>query len=80
MDIFLTFALVFLLAWPLGLYIARFMRGERTFLDFLNPVERLLPPARPAPERAGRGAGHGLARLRPRDAVFQSGGRTGRLT
>ncbi len=39
MDIFLTFALVFLLAWPLGLYIARFMRGERTVLDFLNPVE-----------------------------------------
>jgi K+-transporting ATPase A subunit len=37
---FLTFLLVFLLAWPLGLYIARFMRGERTFLDFLNPLER----------------------------------------
>ena len=40
MITFLTFLLVFLLAWPLGLYIARFMRGERTFLDFLNPVER----------------------------------------
>ena len=40
MNTFLTFALVFLLAWPLGLYIARFMRGERTFLDFLNPIER----------------------------------------
>lgn len=40
MIIFLTFLLVFLLAWPLGHYIARFMRGERTLLDFLNPVER----------------------------------------
>jgi K+-transporting ATPase ATPase A chain len=38
---FLTFLLVFLLAWPLGLYIARFMRGERTLLDFLDPVERV---------------------------------------
>ncbi|WP_407538577.1 potassium-transporting ATPase subunit KdpA [Deinococcus radiomollis] len=41
MITFLTFLLVFLLAWPLGLYIARFMRGERTFLDFLNPLERV---------------------------------------
>ena len=40
MITFLTFLFVFLLAWPLGLYIARFMRGERTLLDFLNPVER----------------------------------------
>ena len=39
MITFLTFLSVFLLAWPLGLYIARFMRGERTFLDFLNPAE-----------------------------------------
>ena len=40
MITFLTFLLVFLLAWPLGLYISRFMRGERTLLDFLDPVER----------------------------------------
>jgi potassium-transporting ATPase potassium-binding subunit len=37
--IFLTYALVLLLAWPLGIYISRFVRGERTFSDFLNPVE-----------------------------------------
>ncbi|WP_425144742.1 potassium-transporting ATPase subunit KdpA [Deinococcus sp.] len=41
MTTFLVFALTLLLAWPLGLYIARFMRGERTPLDFLNPLERL---------------------------------------
>ncbi|ULH17015.1 potassium-transporting ATPase subunit KdpA (plasmid) [Deinococcus sp. KNUC1210] len=39
MTTFLTFGLTFLLAWPLGLYIARFMRGERTFLDVLKPLE-----------------------------------------
>ena len=41
MTTLLVFALTFLLAWPLGLYIARFMRGERTLLDFLNPLERV---------------------------------------
>lgn len=30
------------LAWPLGKYIARVYRGERTCLDFLKPVERLM--------------------------------------
>ncbi len=40
MNTFLTYLLVFLLAWPLGLYIARFMRGERTVLDVLAPLER----------------------------------------
>jgi len=39
-NTFLTFLVVFVLAWPLGLYTARFMRGERTLLDFLAPVER----------------------------------------
>lgn len=41
MDVVLTFALAFLLAWPLGRYMARVFRGERTFLDpLLNGLER----------------------------------------
>ncbi|MBC8044487.1 MAG: potassium-transporting ATPase subunit A [Rhizobacter sp.] len=35
------FALTVLLAIPLGAYIARVFRGERTWLDFLEPVENL---------------------------------------
>lgn len=34
------FALTLLLAVPLGRYIAKVFRGERTLLDFLSPVER----------------------------------------
>ncbi|EFA93206.1 K+-transporting ATPase, A subunit [Hoylesella buccalis ATCC 35310] len=30
------------LAWPLGKYIARVYKGERTYLDFMKPVERLM--------------------------------------
>ena len=36
-----TFFITVLLSYPLGRYIARVFKGERTFLDFLNPVERL---------------------------------------
>jgi potassium-transporting ATPase potassium-binding subunit len=43
MDIVLTFGLAFLLAWPIGRYMARVFAGEKTVLDgVFNPVERLL--------------------------------------
>ncbi len=41
MEVLLTYAAIFLLAWPLGIYMSRVFHGERTFLDpVLNPVER----------------------------------------
>ncbi len=40
-GVIVTFLLTLLLAWPLGNYIARVFNGERTFTDFLRPVERL---------------------------------------
>ncbi|CAN7197407.1 potassium-transporting ATPase subunit KdpA [Phenylobacterium sp. LjRoot225] len=41
-EILLTIALSVALAWPLGVYLARIWRGERTWLDpVLQPVERL---------------------------------------
>ncbi len=40
-DVVLTYALVFVLAWPLGRYMAKVFRNERTWLDpILNPLER----------------------------------------
>lgn len=30
------------LSYPLGMYIARVYKGEKTFLDFLNPLEQLI--------------------------------------
>jgi potassium-transporting ATPase potassium-binding subunit len=42
-EIFLVFALAIGLGWPLGLYLARVMRGERSVLDRLfGPVERTI--------------------------------------
>ena len=37
-----TFLLTVLLAIPLGRYIAKVFSGERTFMDFMNPVERFI--------------------------------------
>ncbi len=37
-----TFLLTVVLAFPLGKYIAKVFKGERTITDFLNPVERLI--------------------------------------
>ena len=37
-----TFLVTVVLAYPLGRYIAKVFKGERTFLDFLTPVERLI--------------------------------------
>ena len=41
-GVVLTFLITVLLAIPFGRYIARMFAGERTILDFLNPVERFL--------------------------------------
>ena len=41
MDIVLTYGLAFLIGWPLGLYMSKVFKGERTFADpVLNPLER----------------------------------------
>lgn len=37
-----TFLLSVLLAYPLGRYIARVFKGERTITDFINPVEKFI--------------------------------------
>jgi K+-transporting ATPase ATPase A chain len=41
-GIIITFILTVILAYPLGKYIAKVYGGERTILDFMNPVERLI--------------------------------------
>jgi K+-transporting ATPase ATPase A chain len=42
-DIILVFALAIGLGWPLGLYLARVMRGERSALDrVFRPLERVI--------------------------------------
>lgn len=41
-GVIVTFLLTVLLAYPLGKYIAKVFAGERTFTDFMNPVERFI--------------------------------------
>ena len=41
-GVIVTFLLTVLLAFPLGKYIAKVFSGEKTFLDFMNPVERFI--------------------------------------
>ena len=41
-GVILTFLLSIALAYPLGRYIARVFKGEKTLLDFLNPVEKAI--------------------------------------
>src|SRR5689334_11768147 len=41
-GIIFTFLITVALAYPLGKYIAKVFGGERTFTDFLNPVERFI--------------------------------------
>ncbi len=41
-GIVIIFLLTVLLAYPLGKYMARVFAGEKTFTDFLNPLERLI--------------------------------------
>ncbi|MEO7047987.1 MAG: potassium-transporting ATPase subunit KdpA, partial [Ferruginibacter sp.] len=37
-----SFLITILLAFPLGKYIAKVFNGERTFTDFMKPLERLI--------------------------------------
>ncbi len=41
-GVIVTFLITILLAIPLGKYIAKVFAGERTFMDFLNPLERFI--------------------------------------
>ncbi len=41
-GVILSFLITVLLAYPLGKYIAKVFSGERTVLDFLKPLERLI--------------------------------------
>jgi K+-transporting ATPase ATPase A chain len=42
LGVIVTFLITVLLAYPLGVYIARVFSGEKTFSDFLLPIERFL--------------------------------------
>jgi potassium-transporting ATPase potassium-binding subunit len=41
-GVLITFLITVLLAWPLGKYIAKVFKGERTITDFMNPVEKFI--------------------------------------
>jgi K+-transporting ATPase ATPase A chain len=41
-GIIFTYALTLVIAIPLGLYIARVFKGEKTWLDFMAPIERFI--------------------------------------
>ncbi|NML19582.1 potassium-transporting ATPase subunit KdpA [Pseudoflavitalea sp. G-6-1-2] len=41
-GVIVTFLITILLAFPLGKYIARIFKGERTITDFMNPLERII--------------------------------------
>lgn len=38
----IIFILTIVLAWPLGKYITKVFKGEKNFMDFMNPLERLI--------------------------------------
>lgn len=40
--VIVTFLLTVLLAFPLGKYIAKMFAGERTIINFMNPVEQFI--------------------------------------
>ncbi|GAA0530065.1 potassium-transporting ATPase subunit KdpA [Chitinophaga japonensis] len=42
LGVIVTYGLALLLAWPLGKYIAKVFKGEKTWSDFMAPLERLL--------------------------------------
>jgi K+-transporting ATPase ATPase A chain len=42
LGVIITFLLTVILAFPLGKYIAKVFKGERTITDFMNPLERLI--------------------------------------
>src|SRR5579863_6593696 len=41
-GVVVTFLVTVVLAYPFGRYIAKMFKGERTVLDFMSPVERLI--------------------------------------
>ena len=41
-GVILIFLLTVLLAYPLGKYIVKVFKGEKTFTDFMNPLERFI--------------------------------------
>jgi K+-transporting ATPase ATPase A chain len=41
-GVIVTFLITILLAFPLGKYIARVFKGERTVTDFMSPLERII--------------------------------------
>ncbi len=41
-GVIFTFLLTVILAIPLGKYIAKVFKGERTITDFMGPLERLI--------------------------------------
>lgn len=41
-GVIVTYGLTLLLAWPLGKYIAKVFRGDKTWSDFMAPLERLI--------------------------------------
>ena len=65
MEILITYALTFLLAWGLGAYMSRVFHGERTLLDpVFNPLERgLYSLLRLDPARGMTWRGYSLAIL-----------------
>lgn len=42
LGVILIFLLTLLLAYPLGKYISKVFKGEKTFTDFMNPFERFI--------------------------------------
>lgn len=42
LGVIITYGLTLLLAWPLGKYIAKVFKGEKTWSDFMVPLERLI--------------------------------------
>src|SRR5215831_14207305 len=42
LGILIIFLLTITLAWPLGKYIKRVFKGEKNFMDFMNPLERFI--------------------------------------
>lgn len=41
-GVIVTFLITLVLAFPLGRYIAKVFRGDRTITDFMNPIERFI--------------------------------------
>ena len=42
MGVIVIFIGTIILAYPLGKYITKVFNGEKTFLDFMNPLERFI--------------------------------------